>query len=435
MRKFVALVGLALATLPLAAPAALAHSQTTAAQWKAPTPAANADVAGPQTIVVDTDFRFQSSRSPKLEVLVPSPDRAYPAWGPLSACHVSPITTTKDRLTCDWDSSHYPDGRISVNGEYMLRAELWDDPGVLGSSHPHVITRLVWVENAPADLTGLSRSFDSNTGHLTVGWAPNPEPDISRYVVQRYNGANPDPATEQSVAGSSRCPNDPNRVCLIQSLSEPGTYRYRVAPVRYSGEMKDGQPLELEGFKWVDTEAFDLAAAPEAPRSTGGDEPTPATVEDPGPDPGVYIPTDAPPTTAPAAASPAGSSSGSAPRPSTGGASGGSLFPRPSGSFSASPRATTTTTEYDPGYNDTLPYNLSRGTVKEEEEQAMPGEEVPQTIEKIIEIPRPRDTRALLVPLAGGLTIFVFAMQMTVLMRKRPAVATSQDDFNDWMGL
>lgn len=433
MRKLVASAALALLALPLVATGASAHSSATSVQWKAPTPGANADVTGTQTLVVETD-NYSADRW-KIEVLTPSPDASYPAWGSLTSCNLTTVTANKDRITCTWDTTRYNDGRFSVNGEYAVRAEIWSDPTVLNSSHPHVITRLLWVENAPADLGGLSRSFDSNTGQLTVSWAPNPEPDISRYVVQRYNGSSPDPASEQAVASPSRCPNDANRVCFIQSLSEPGTYRYRVSPVRYSGETQDGQQLELEGFKWVDTQAFDLATAPETPRANGG-EPTQAGSAEPSPtDPGVFNPTDAPPATAPPAGSPAGSSSGAAPRPTTGSSGGGgSLFPRPSGSFAPAPRATTTTTEYDPGYNDTLPYKVPQsGRVADE--QAMPGDEEPQTIEKIIEIPRPRDTRALLVPLAGGLTIFVFAMQMTFLMRKRPALSTSQDDFGDWMGL
>jgi hypothetical protein len=49
-------------------------------------------------------------------------------------------------------------------------------------------------------------------------------------------------------------------------------------------------------------------------------------------------------------------------------------------------------------------------------------------------VPRPRDSRALLIPLAGGLAMFVFAMQVTVVMRRRPAMANSEDDFDDWMG-
>jgi hypothetical protein len=49
-------------------------------------------------------------------------------------------------------------------------------------------------------------------------------------------------------------------------------------------------------------------------------------------------------------------------------------------------------------------------------------------------VPRPRDTRALLIPLASGLALFVFAMQCTVVLRRRPAMSTAEDDFGDWLG-
>jgi hypothetical protein len=40
-----------------------------------------------------------------------------------------------------------------------------------------------------------------------------------------------------------------------------------------------------------------------------------------------------------------------------------------------------------------------------------------------------------LIPLAEGLAVFMFAMQLTVLIRRRPAMATAEaeDDFDDWM--
>jgi len=55
---------------------------------------------------------------------------------------------------------------------------------------------------------------------------------------------------------------------------------------------------------------------------------------------------------------------------------------------------------------------------------------------KLVNVPRPQDARALLLPVAGGLLIFVFAMQLKVLVRRRPAVpgATEEfDDFDEWM--
>ncbi len=432
MRKLLAAAGLSLLVIALVAPGASAHDTDEAAGhvwWASPTPSANSDVpnsdvANPIKLAVETDFNIKGWR---IEVLTPA-GHTYPGFGSLSTCD----RVATRRITCEWDTSRYPGGGISVNGEYLLRASVTDDPGWIGSEHAHLANpRIVWVENAPADLAGLQRSFDSNSGQLTVGWAPNPEPDISRYVVQRYNGGTPDPASEQSVAGPSRCPNDGNRVCFIQSLSEPGNYRYRVSPVRFDGDVIDGVQQELEGFKWVDTEPFDLATAPEAPRSSGGDQP--AGPADLGPEPGVNIPGDTPATTAPPAGS-SGASSGAAPRPATSGGSSGGLFPRPAASKPVT-RATTTTTEPDAGFTETLPYKLPQKGSVEDEEQELAGGEEPQTIEKFIEIPRPRDTRALLVPLAGGLTIFVFAMQMTLLMRRRPALASAEDDFGDWMGI
>jgi hypothetical protein len=53
---------------------------------------------------------------------------------------------------------------------------------------------------------------------------------------------------------------------------------------------------------------------------------------------------------------------------------------------------------------------------------------------RLVRIPRPRDPRALLVPLAAGLALFVFSMQVTHFLRRRPVLAAGEDDFSDWMG-
>ena len=51
-----------------------------------------------------------------------------------------------------------------------------------------------------------------------------------------------------------------------------------------------------------------------------------------------------------------------------------------------------------------------------------------------VTVPRPRDTRALLIPLALGLLVFVLAMQLMFVLRSRPALATVEDDFGEWIG-
>jgi hypothetical protein len=62
------------------------------------------------------------------------------------------------------------------------------------------------------------------------------------------------------------------------------------------------------------------------------------------------------------------------------------------------------------------------------------GEDGPESMIPGVTVPRPRDTRALLIPLAAGLALFVFAMQVTVLVRGRPAMSPAEDDFGDWLG-
>ena len=54
-------------------------------------------------------------------------------------------------------------------------------------------------------------------------------------------------------------------------------------------------------------------------------------------------------------------------------------------------------------------------------------------------MPKPRDTRQLMIFMAISLMLFVFAMQLTVLVRKsKPVMAGAnehyQDDFDDWLG-
>jgi hypothetical protein len=84
----------------------------------------------------------------------------------------------------------------------------------------------------------------------------------------------------------------------------------------------------------------------------------------------------------------------------------------------------------DDGFSATLPYNQREQGGElvdefEDDEVAM----IPGT-----PVPDPRDTRALLIPLAAGLALFVFAMQCTVVLRRRPAMSNADDDFGDWIG-
>ena len=60
--------------------------------------------------------------------------------------------------------------------------------------------------------------------------------------------------------------------------------------------------------------------------------------------------------------------------------------------------------------------------------------EQPDSMSKLVNVPRPQDARALLIPMAGALVVFMLAMQLMVWVRRRPAMTTTGDDFDDWMG-
>jgi hypothetical protein len=331
---------------------------------------------------------------------------------------------------CNWDTTRLgnmsdlaPKGTLgtgpaSPNGRYVITITAWNkgrSQGVLSSAIPreaHVVstTRTVIVQNPVSAPTGVSRSYDSNTGRVTVTWAPNPEPDVQKYVIQEKRGSGGWENVGERPHGANS---------FEKALSDVGTYQYRVAAVRpevAQSSFSEGSPLEV-------------AASPPPPSATPD-----GSAQPPGPEPGVTVletPTTATTTQPGAIAAPGGS------RPPAGGGGSG-LFARPSVNSLPRPSAPKTTpTTIDTGYSAELPYDTApktqKGVLADDEELA--GAEQPQSMTKLINVPRPRDPRSLLVPMAGGLTIFVFAMQMTYVVRRRPALVQIDDDFGDWMGL
>ncbi len=327
---------------------------------------------------------------------------------------------------CNWDTTRIGDmsglpantplggGPIAANGRYVITVTVWNvgrPQGILSSARipePHVLTpsRTVILQNPVSPPGGVSRSYDSTTGKVTVTWAASPEPDIQKYIIQEKKGSGGWENVGERPHGASS---------FDRQVSDVGTYQYRVAAVR--------PEVAQSGFS--ETAPLEVAAPPPPP----GSEPP---AEAPGPEPGVTV-FDEPTTSTTVHA---GAIAPSAPRPPAGG--GSSLFARPSVSSLPRPSAPKTTpTTIDTGYSAELPYNTApktqNGVLADEDELA--GAEQPQSMTKLITVPRPRDPRSLLVPLAGGLTIFVFAMQMTFVVRKRPAIAQADDDFGDWTGI
>jgi hypothetical protein len=321
----------------------------------------------------------------------------------------------------------------SVNGKYTIEITAYNanNPCTLlcaqypveahslyqsGSDPPR--WREVWVVNDAAAPTGVNSSFDPATNRIAVTWAANPEPDVF-YEVQEKVGDGKWTAKGTVPGNSPR---------YEKAVEEPGKYQYQVRAVRPAATKSDGSATKRSDF--VAAQAVDVAQI--TPPTTAG--PNNADGAPDGGDPGVFIPGDTSTTTGPGGtretARPGSSPSRSGPtagfRP-TGSAS------RPTGTTAGPGEAEGE--EPDNGFSATLPYDQREkfAEVEEGDEEA-----APQTLAGGV-VPKPRDTRQLLIFMAISLTLVVFAMQLTVLVRKSKPVPlganqTYQDDFDDWLG-
>jgi hypothetical protein len=326
----------------------------------------------------------------------------------------------------------------SVNGKYTIEITAYNSGqricGVLTCSQqplpvePHSLYqsgsnpprwREVWVTNGVADPAGVTNEFNAATNRITVSWAPNPEPDVS-YLVQEKVG-------DGKWTGGAAVPGNTTR--YERAIEQPGQYQYRVAAVRPAPRPDNGDATKKS--EYVATSTVDIAQV--TPPTTAGGNNADGSVD--GGDPGVFLPSDPTSPTAPAgpraSAPPKGSQASGRPggRIITGSGPSGSMS-RPTGS--TAPFGEAEGEGPDEGFSTTLDYGQAAG---DEEMELAEGEDEPQSLMPgAVTVPRPRDTRALLIPLALGLLVFVLAMQMMFVLRRRPAMATVEDDFGDWMG-
>jgi hypothetical protein len=436
MRKFLAATILALLSVSLVTTAVRAadvpDSPDHVIDWQQETPPDGTRINGPD-VHITAYARFRDGVLNWDVTLRPETPGVEPR-----VCHQDIAQTANGRyptevyIDCPWDTAK--GGRdnnngLSVNGVYTIEvtvANAGDPVGLTGRRPPRTIYGLfqdaskqqwreVLVDNPVLAPTGVGRSYDSGSRTVTVNWSPNPEPDIDKFIIQEKVGTGSWSKVAERPGGSTN---------FQKAIDKVGTYQYRVAAVR----------PEVAQSGWATTDPLEVTTT-ETTATTSGD---PGQAPSDGGDPGVFVPTGAPdpppPGTAPGpSSSTAQPKAGSGPGPSFGGFP---IFSTPSGrSGTVAPRPqNTTTTEFDPGYTDKLPYK-AKSPASDGGDSALPGDEVPPQTLPGLPIPRPRDVRALLVPLAGGLATFVFAMQMTFLLKRRPALAPVEDDFDDWLGL
>jgi hypothetical protein len=394
------------------------------------------------------------------------------AGGAPSTCHEdlgqdSKKYPTDIYISCPWDTSrvidrtldqptpgasagdqnlnrhwHLNDHGPSVNGRYSIQvlAQSAGQPqcGVLTCSPPTQPQsfelyqdaaakrwRQVYVTNDVAAPTGVNSGFDSGNNRINVTWAANPEPDVT-YMVQEKVG-------DGKWSGGVSVPGSATN--YVRTVDQPGKYQYQVAAVRPSPTADTGKgaaATKISGY--VAASAVDVAQV--TPPTTAGVNGPDGTIDHSG-DNGVLLPSDAPSTAPGAHASGPGKATSAAGRAS------GPVAGRPSGS-SSSGRAPGSTgggtvpgeTEGegpDGGYSAALPYNQPQGGSASADGLGS-GDEQPQTLGNIVRVPRPQDARALLIPVALGLLMFVLAMQLKFLLGRRPAMTTTtEDDFDDWM--
>ncbi|HVW35589.1 MAG TPA: hypothetical protein VHL53_23860 [Acidimicrobiia bacterium] len=332
---------------------------------------------------------------------------------------------------------HLKDNGPSVNGPYNIQVtarsagqvcnllscppnaakeaqyELYEDPGAQR-------WRQVYVTNGVADPTGVSSSFDPASNRINITWAANPEPDTS-YSLREKIG---DGAWSPGVAVPQGTTN------YVKTVDSPGKYQYQVQAVRPAPTDKDGSATKTSRYVAASAVTVAQVAPPTTAGNVNGPNGPDGTIDHSG-DNGPLIPTDPTSPTAPGthvagAVTTAGSRGGTVSGAKNSGGKATGSHGAAAGDSEAEGEGP------DDGYAATLNYNQEQdGT---EDGLGAGDEESPESMSKLVNVPKPQDARALLVPLAVSLAVFVLSMQMIVVIRRRPAMATVEDDFDDWMG-
>jgi hypothetical protein len=326
----------------------------------------------------------------------------------------------------------------STNGKYVI--EIWatnaDNPCTLFCDHypvePHPLYqsgsdparwREVWVVNGVSQPGGVTSTFDQATNRIAVTWAPVPEPDVS-YVVQEKIG-------DGKWGGGGTVPGNATRYDRV--IDQPGTYQYRVQAVRAAPTSNSGNGASaVKKSDFAVTSPVEIAQI--APPTTAGANNADGAPD--GGDPGVFLPGDTPTTTgAP------GSPGTTRPKGTAAAGRSGPLFTggKPAGASNKPGGATAAAGEDegegpDEGFAPTLPYQDPQDGLTEDD--GLGDEGGPQALAGGV-VPRPHDTRELMVFMAAALVLFLFAMQVTIFLRRsKPALtaSTSESDFDDWLG-
>ena len=368
-----------------------------------------------------------------VEVLAPE-DADYPGYGTICerAESRSPAYVNID---CVWDTTAYPnDGGPAQNRPYVVRISVQGgtqsgmfSDGQRPGGHPD--DRGVVVSNPVSAPRDVHLAFSEPTKQATVRWAANPEPDVTSYLVQERIGDGPWKNVGQAGGKVTT---------FTRNLSAPGTYRYQVAALRAAGSGTDTVQSAWAGPGAEPKQI--VVAEPKRPATTTTTAPPysadgandPGAPGAPAPDPGVPSPVAAPGAVNDPAASGAQAPGGAPPDAARGGAlvspiqqgspgsvkSGGARVGGLAGPVPAKPDEAELDESEGPdtGFSASLPYKQSGAEEKEDGEVGRVLVGLPEAIGD-------EDARQLLVPLAAGLLLFVFAMHALYASRRAAAEA------------
>jgi hypothetical protein len=425
MRKVLVAVGAALLVVgPVSAPPALAQQKGGYVMWQSPDDGAR--LSG-QTVHIKAKAGYYGGvQSWSVGVLAPE-GADYPGYGTICEQNESrsPASVSID---CAWDTTAYPnDGGPAQNRPYVVRITITgSQSGSVPDGGPHSEDRGVTVSNPVSAPRDVRLTFAENTKQATVRWQPNPEPDIISYVVEERVGDGPWKNVGQAGGKVTS---------FTRSLSAPGTYRYQVAALRAAGSDDDTIQSAWSGPAAEPKQI--VVAEPPRPTSTtttappSADEPAqPPPPADPG-DP-TKGPAPVPVTSAgavndpaaPGAPAPDGSTdasrSGALISPiqhgapgsvQSGGAKIGGLAAPPSTKPPKAPKELDESEGPDTGFSQQLPY-------KQDGQSAEDGGSMGKMLVGLPEAIGGDETRQVLVPLAGGLLLFVFAMHALYISRR-----------------
>lgn len=441
LRRTFALASLSLVTVALAAPPASAHPEHgNFVEWRGPSD--TQPVSGDEVhIRARLNFGDDGVQSWSVEVVAPPEVAgAYPGYATIcesSTGGTPPLTADVD---CVWDTTAYPaDDAVAHNGRYLIRVSARNGERRVfsPSSEAHTAERAVRVVNPTSAPTDVNLSVADGAKQATLRWAPNAEPDVVRYVVQEKIGS----GEWQTVGETGR-----KVTTYTRRLGAPGTYRYQVAALRSTGDGDQtvaspwaapaGEPKQVvvaEPPKPTTTTTATTAPpagkasegdgpksdSPGSPGGTGGPAPSPAPEGAPGVPAGPPSPEGTPKV---AAGEPAPAPRGAIVTPIAPGRPGsvesqqsfsGKVIDKGAGAAPApAPQPKVRVVNQPDGpYSETLPYPKREAPAAPAEPDLDPVDA--GDTEAAIRLPAPGrdgDARAVLVPLAGGLLIFVFAM-------------------------